>query len=258
MPRHSPLEDEQRRSDLLILIREGVHPAVAAKQVGSSYRAILRYDTEGEFGEALKLAIEEGRARDAMQDADGSVIRTAPRKRKRAVPEPPPIPPPQPPIWVSTEGFEDPVAGPEPAIASAGRAPTPSLGSTGSAPVPYSREAARDLAWARWLNADGSVDIRIQMVAGRQIQAFATTDARIEAARRHLLDVERVRAEAERARLTMSAESAPDALSTGGTLQVLEIPSNGTEAPGYAPIPIRAPIDAEVVSAAATGTEPAE
>jgi hypothetical protein len=262
MPRKSPLDDDSRRLDLLILIRQGVKLAIAAERVGSSLRAVQRYGEEKdpEFAAELEQAIEDGRARDVLQDADGSVL--VPVRVRGVEPDPEPLPDfgpaEMPAVWVGPEsvGETSADAGAE-APGSAGESVVAGVDGPGSkAPPKYSRDAARELAWARWVNADGSVPMQLQIAASRMIGTFTVAEMRIEAARMHLMDVERVRVAQEQARAMMAAGSEPgqaeSTVSQVSDLEIIEIPSNGTEAPGRAPLRMRPEtIDAEVVE---TGT----
>ncbi len=275
--RKSPLDDPERRVDLLSLIRQGVDLDLAAKQVGSSRRAVMRYgrDRDLEFGGALAKALGILGALDALQDADGQALELrpvrvwVPPEPEEQEPESPPVKPkpaPQPLIRTRKRSDPGPSAGEQgldleakadpPAEPDAVK-PAPD-GASADAPARYSRKAAEQLAWLRWVNADGTTPPQVQVVAGRFITQLSIAEMRIDAARRHLLDVERVRVEAERARAMMTTETGPEVqgeLPQGGGLGILEIPSNGTEAPAHAPIRLvtsSPPIDVEVIP---NGTE---
>jgi hypothetical protein len=111
----------------------------------------------------------------------------------------------------------------------------------------------------RFINADGTVPLQLQVAASKSIDRLLFANMGVAAARQYRFDIERARADAERARATMSAESGsaspePD-VGQAGYLEILEIPSNGTEAPGREPLRLRpSPIDVEVVEASETGT----
>jgi hypothetical protein len=117
-----------------------------------------------------------------------------------------------------------------------------------------------DIQMARFINADGQTPIALQIAAGKSIDRLLAANMGVAAARQYRFDLERARLEAERSRSMMTAESAPAPSSVEpnegqvGYLEILEIPSNGTEAPGREPLrlrPAQGTIDVEVVESSA-------